>query len=122
MSSTNNAIYQARWYERQKNNGIVYGLLVGDRLYVGSTTNSLKKRLWQHKSGSLATTKRAIDAGGLITIFALEVLEDSSKRQEREQFWIDELKPDLNHNGTIARRGGYRRRKERLNLITTDEV
>lgn len=120
--SQKNALYQARWYERQKNNGIVYGLLIGDLLYVGSTTNSLNKRLWQHRSGSLASTKKAIDTGATITIFELERLTDPTERQEREQFWIDELLPDLNYTGTIARKGGYKKRKERLNFLKEDGV
>lgn len=103
--STRNAIAQARWYERQKNAGVVYGLYINGLLYVGSTTNSLKKRLWQHRAGNLASTREAVkNTEGPIVIFLLEQLKKGDSRYEREQFWIDDLKPDLNKQAAVRRR------------------
>jgi predicted GIY-YIG superfamily endonuclease len=100
-----NAIIQARWYKRQKNNGIVYGLSIDDALYVGSTTNSLKKRLWQHKAGALAATRHVVKTAARVYIFQLDCMEEFNSQllKEKEQFWIDKLQPSLNKNDAVRK-------------------
>ena len=98
-----NALYVAKWYYKQKNEGIIYKLTVGPETYVGSTKNSLKKRLWQHKSGVVATVKEAYAVHGVMEIEELEVLVKGEDIRQKEQEWIDRLKPSLNMNGALRK-------------------
>lgn len=105
-------IAASNWYNKQKPGyGTVYELFnknTGD-LYIGSTVNSLKKRLWQHKS-----------KGGIQHLYNLIMLDPSSwviKELERvpldqdlklaEQIAISLYEPNLNKN----RVQGTRRKK-----------
>lgn len=73
--------------------------------YIGSTTCELKYRLQKHKNKSHEAPNRRIyktilSSGGFKEwkMCLLETIEDDNKltRLSREQFWIDELKPELN--------------------------
>lgn len=87
--------------------GRVYTLKGSGKTYVGSTKNSLKYRLYHHLKQSEDITGRRnsvlyqfIREQGC-TNFTIELLEeythDNPKQlREREQYWIDQLKPELN--------------------------
>jgi len=79
------------WYEKQKNPGVVYALVeegTNRILYVGSTTNSLNKRLWQHKAN------RKIKETYIM--IPLEILKRRDCIREREQYWITYCCPTYN--------------------------
>lgn len=73
--------------------------------YVGSTCRNLKHRLAKHKNKSWEAPKRRLykhilENGGF-TEWRMETLEiidtdNGLTRKTREQFWIDELNPQLN--------------------------
>lgn len=96
--------YQQTWYEKQKacNNGYegyVYAIITDkDETYVGSTTNSLKKRLWQHKSG----TKKATTGKAIVDIIELEAVVIGGDLKGAEQIWIDLIRPSLNYSHARA--------------------
>lgn len=73
--------------------------------YVGSTSRDLKHRLAKHKNKSWEAPNRKLykhilENGGFKEwrMEALETIETDNRltRATREQFWIDELKPELN--------------------------
>ncbi len=81
-----------------------------DSFYVGSTNRSLKYRFYKHKNKSYEAPNRKVykhilESGGfkewnMELIEAIDTTDDFVRRQ-REQFWIDELKPDLNERLAI---------------------
>lgn len=81
-----------------------------DSFYIGSTARSLKYRLYKHKNKSYEAPERRVykvimETGGfkewnMELIEAIDTTDDFVRRQ-REQFWIDELKPDLNERLAI---------------------
>jgi hypothetical protein len=86
---------------------IVYKLFSNncDSFYIGSTNRSLKYRLYKHRNKSYEAPHRTVykcilETGGFKqwTMEALEIVDttDGIVRRQREQFWINELKPDLN--------------------------
>lgn len=97
---------QADWYARQKNpNGVIYRIthMPSGAFYVGSTTNSPRKRLQQHKAASKDVNKdqllymhmREHDLGD----YYVEVLHTCSADDflhDVESSFIYELQPDLN--------------------------
>jgi hypothetical protein len=76
-----------------------------DSFYIGSTARTLKYRLAKHRNKSYEAPERKVykvinDTGGFGE-WNMELIEtidstDDVVRRQREQFWIDELKPDLN--------------------------
>ena len=73
--------------------------------YVGSTTKTLKYRLYKHKNKSVEAPNRkvykCIMANGGFKEWEMEALEtfesdNAVERFTREQHYINELKPDLN--------------------------
>lgn len=90
--------YQRQWYERQKASnkgyaGYVYGLILeGEESYVGSTTNSLNKRLWQHNAGGISATRGRL----IVELIELETVDLGEDLRQKEQEWIDILRPSLN--------------------------
>ena len=78
---------QKKWYERQKARsrgyeGYVYEVFTADgENYIGCTINSLKKRLWQHRSGSPKATK----GKKLIGINELEAVPIGGDLEERKK-------------------------------------
>jgi hypothetical protein len=73
--------------------------------YVGSTERTLKYRLRKHKDKSYEAPNRRIykkvfESGGWFDweIEVLETIETDNRltRLAREQFWMDEIKPDMN--------------------------
>jgi predicted GIY-YIG superfamily endonuclease len=73
--------------------------------YVGSTSRDLKHRLSKHKNKSWEAPNRKLykhilENGGFKEwrMEALETIDTDNRltRAMREQFWIDELKPELN--------------------------
>ena len=76
-----------------------------DSCYVGSTASSLKDRLRKHKDKAYEAPNRRIykkvfEIGGWREwqIEPLETIETDNRltRLSREQFWMDEIKPDMN--------------------------
>jgi predicted GIY-YIG superfamily endonuclease len=94
--TTKNALYVSKWYERQRNFGLVYKLTIGPETYVGSTRNSLSKRLWQHKSGSVRVVKNAYAEHKTMEIELLEEVGPNDNLRQKEQAWIERLRPSLN--------------------------
>lgn len=76
-----------------------------DSFYIGSTARSLKYRLYKHRNKSHEAPERKLykhilETGGFDE-WHMELIEkidstDDVERRQREQYWIDELKPDLN--------------------------
>ena len=73
--------------------------------YIGSTERDLKYRLAKHKNKAHEAPKRRIYktilANGGFKQWRMEVLEtieteNRLTRLTREQFWIDEMNPDMN--------------------------
>lgn len=86
-------------------NGKIYKLVndVNDEIYVGSTCNSLSKRIAKHRY--FAKTKpsqvhRCMNVIGWdnVKIILIEEYPCDNRMQleRRERYWIDELKPSLN--------------------------
>lgn len=86
---------------------IVYKLFSNncDSFYIGSTTKNLKKRFAKHRNKSYEAPHRKVykcilESGGFKkwVMEPLEIVDttDDMVRRQREQFWINELKPDLN--------------------------
>jgi len=87
--------------------GKVYKITGKGKSYVVSTTQDLKERLRMHFSASLDTTGRFdsvlykfIRENG-IDHFTIELVEEYpcetvKELRTREQYWLDELKPELN--------------------------
>lgn len=71
----------------------VYLITTDQGKYVGQSKH-LKLRMYQHRG------KYSVCFGKKILKFeVLEYIEDEQLRLEREQYWIDELKPELNTEG-----------------------
>ena len=89
---------------RNYENGKIYKLVndINDNFYVGSTVNSLAKRKYWHKSkGTMVPRVKAIyDAIGWnqlkIVLVESYPCDSNDELRQRERFWYDELKPDLN--------------------------
>jgi hypothetical protein len=93
--------------------GKVYKITGKGKSYVGSTTQDLKQRLWSHFKTSLDTTGRRnsvlykfIRENGT-DHFTIELIEEYpcetiKELRTREQYWLDELKPELNMFRSIA--------------------
>ena len=86
-------------------NSKVYKLInsVDSKIYVGSTTQPLSKRLMDHKNCAKNRPKpvhRYLNTigWGNVRIVLIENVECLDKEQliQREQHWIDSLKPELN--------------------------
>ena len=82
-------------------NGKIYKIMfmVTDELYVGSTAQPLKDRMSQHRCQR--SNKAKIQAFKTNTNIRMILLEkyscgDRDELNEREQYWIDKLKPTLN--------------------------
>tara|TARA_R110000868_G_scaffold348432_1_gene609542 strand:+ start:93 stop:386 length:294 start_codon:yes stop_codon:yes gene_type:complete len=81
-----------------------------DSFYIGSTARTLKYRLAKHRNKSYEAPERKVykhilETGGFKE-WHMELIEtidstDDVVRRQREQFWIDELKPDLNDRGAF---------------------
>ena len=89
---------------RNYENGKIYKLVndVNDKFYVGSTVNSLAKRKYWHKSkGKMVPRVKAIyDEIGWnqlkIVLVESYPCDSNDELRQRERYWYDELKPDLN--------------------------
>lgn len=88
--------------------GKVYRLVnsVDNEEYVGSTCDTLPKRLYKHKYDAKLKTSRRVyqhmNAVGLnnVDIVLVEEFPCNNKMEllRRERYWVDELKPTLNKN------------------------
>jgi predicted GIY-YIG superfamily endonuclease len=99
---------QKKWYYKQKHSGIVYLLSIDNETYVGSTTNSLQKRLWQHKAHPNMKLKGMLEQAKRISIVELERLPKTRvvNRKlliEREMVWIKEIRPSLNEKWNVSK-------------------
>ena len=89
--------------------GRVYKLIndVDDKIYVGSTTKSLNKRIAGHRATAKTDTDRLVykhlNAIGWVNVH-IELLEECplDVRTQREQHYIDELKAELNSRGSTT--------------------
>lgn len=96
---------QRAWYARQKSNtGIVYRVIckTTGECYVGSTTNSLKKRFNQMKASPNKLVKEAMERYGKHDFYIEELEKVTTKCDLKsvEQKWIDILNPEFNINST----------------------
>jgi hypothetical protein len=90
------------------NNGKIYKIInsVNDKIYVGSTCNELTKRLMNHKSYSKKNPNIKLYENCNLVGWGnvkIELVEDFSCNDrvslvEREQYYIEQLKPELNKN------------------------
>lgn len=81
-----------------------------DSFYIGSTARTLKYRLAKHRNKSYEAPERKVykhilETGGFKE-WHMELIEtidstDDVVRRQREQYWIDEMKPDLNDRGAF---------------------
>lgn len=90
-----NKVSQQKWYLKQQGVGKVYLIHADTQTYIGSTFNSLPKRLWQHRAGRMGEILRASSD---VTIKLLEEVGRVSKARlrERESAWILDFEPSLN--------------------------
>jgi predicted GIY-YIG superfamily endonuclease len=111
MNKEKARLYQRRWYEKQKNNGLIYLLeFANGETYVGKTKNSLKKRLWQHRAGSVLKTSEQDFSTCTATVLHKCKREEDLTTLERR--YITELAPTLNYVGTHkTKRTAYWRRR-----------
>lgn len=93
---TTNAEHQRRHYYRHKHQGCVYLVKVGDQSYVGSTTNSLPKRLAQHRAKGTAIGRLMKERPELIDAKILEYAKVPEELDLLEDEWINRLQPTLN--------------------------
>lgn len=89
-------------------NGRIYKLVnkVNDKIYVGSTCNSLRQRKAEHKSSSTNPKKSETYvykhlneicwSGVEIILIESYPCKTKDELRKRERYWIDELKPELN--------------------------
>ena len=102
-------------------NGKIYKFVnsVDDRIYIGSTSMPLSKRLYKHKQDAKKyTTQRvyvALNAIGWenVRIVLIEEAKCENKNQliSREQYYIDLLKPSLNKYAASGQRCEHNRRR-----------
>jgi len=83
----------------------IYKITIGNKIYIGSSRN-LKARLNSHVSNMNTGRSNPLILKALneCNDVKLEIVEycDSVDVVDREQYWIDELKPELNIAGTAA--------------------
>ena len=108
VPKSKNRSYARKWYAQQKNpTGVVYlvtNILTGDQ-YVGATTNSIKKRWWQHVAAA-NQGKDTLAIYSAIREYGKEVFEvvelyrclEGESIKESEKRFIQELNPSLNKN------------------------
>jgi len=83
-------------------NGKIYKLVcdVSDSFYVGSTTTALSKRRFQHSHHPMPGVKLLFDEIGWkeLKIVLVEAwpCNNNEELRQRERYWYDKLKPDLN--------------------------
>ena len=83
-------------------NGKIYKLVcdVSDSFYVGSTTTALSKRRFQHSHRPMPGVKLLFDEIGWkeLKIVLVEAwpCDNNEELRQRERYWYDKLKPDLN--------------------------
>jgi group I intron endonuclease len=103
--------------------GFIYKIknLINDKVYVGCTIKTLKKRFEEHAWRCLNTDSKTRFCNSIrkhgIENFSIELIEecDVSKIYEREKFFINELKTyEVGLNSTIGGEGclGYKHSKE----------
>jgi len=88
-----------------------------DKLYIGSTTLSLKKRLTVHKCNKDCSSYQIIENGDYI-IAEIEKC-DSENRKYREQYWIDNSENCVNKNRAYRTEEQIKEQK-RQNRLTED--
>lgn len=103
-----NSYHKARYLSEKSEFGRVYMIVneITGAIYVGSTTNGIKKRLYQHRTMSKDLKRKSKLYQDMrfygTENFAVELLceltgpEESLKRVE--QGWIERLKAELNQN------------------------
>lgn len=94
---------QRKWYESQKSRGIIYKVTcdaTGDE-YIGSTYNSLRKRLWQLRNNPVGGLRALVEEHGRDSL-SIEALHEyvirlrPSQLKKAELQWITKLQPSLN--------------------------
>lgn len=79
--------------------GKIYKMMFDeDQTYVGSTIQLLHKRLYEHKKNPHGNIKILMEANKDVRIVLVEKFpcSDREELRQREQHWIDLLKPSLN--------------------------
>ena len=95
--------------------------LINDKIYVGSTTKSFSIR-WRQWRGDLKRNKankhlsNAWNKYGkdVFEFSILEVVIDKEKVLEREQYWIDTLKPEYNNRPNASSNSGWKMPEEAI--------
>lgn len=124
-------LHQRAWYKRQKTNGVIYAIRnkINNKLYIGATTNSIKKRWWQHISSAnsgrgtkvFKTLWEDIRQYGKDS-FEISVLEEvlgKEQLNEREVYYIQELNPDYNVRGNKTEVMDENKYKKYLDIVGT---
>jgi group I intron endonuclease len=108
-----------RWHRKSG----IYQINIGDGFYIGSAI-SLTKRRNQHFSDLRASRhanihlQRAFNKHGSIYFEIVEIVEDVARLIEREQFYIDTMKPRYNIAVTAGSQLGFRHSAESRALIS----
>ena len=108
-----NNISSKRWYNKQKNNGIIFLITFPtEDTYVGYTTNSLQKRLHQFFSDNnkLSSFVKSFKKEQ-VDIIPLQYITDQSKVKEVKQYWIDVISPTLNKQLKQHKQEGLKKRR-----------
>lgn len=120
-----------RIFTENRNRSGIYRWINNGKIYVGSSSN-LSVRLYTYYSlRSLAKSNRPTDRALLkygFSSFTLEILEycNLSELLTREQFYLDNLKPDYNIAETAGSTLGYKHTDESIakmrNFVVSGEV
>lgn len=86
-----NAYYKAKYRWQEKTNPGVYLITANNGTYVGQS-KAIEGRVYGHNCK--VNHRSPVDR--ILRWEILEVVEDETKRKEREKYWIDKLKPSLN--------------------------
>ena len=105
-------------YENSK----IYKLVnnVDDKIYIGSTCNTLRQRKYGHNQKSIKYPNRHVYqhlnqiGWGNVDIILIENYECKTKDElhARERHWIDELKPELNKSLPTQTKDEYTNKKK----------
>ena len=79
---------------RERGTPGIYAIQTDKGLYVGQST-SCEYRISQHKSTGAISIQTAKDCK-FISGQILEVVENKSKRNKQERYWVETLRPELN--------------------------
>ena len=103
-------------------NGKIYKIVdnTNENIYIGSTTEELRQRLWKHKVSKCVSNKIVINGNYSIHLIEDYPCEDKYELLKREQYWIENTKcinekpAYVNHIKTEYDKSRYENNKEEV--------